>query len=191
MVPRSCSIWFNNDDETSIRGHYARRGAASAISAEQAVIPRSCQPAATRVRDARHAKAALSLQINKSDSNDAFGLAQVAGWFREMAVKSMDAETLCLLHVPGVPRPCSACSNMVWQAMSSPRQASPKSRGRPWAPRQRQPYSSQPRAKSPDARSVMALLEQKSASSGAAPTAPPWIVLHASHGSNEIEIISI
>ena len=27
--------------------------------------------------DARHAKAALSLQINKTDANDAFGLAQV------------------------------------------------------------------------------------------------------------------
>jgi transposase len=27
--------------------------------------------------DARHVKAALSLQINKTDANDAFGLAQV------------------------------------------------------------------------------------------------------------------
>jgi hypothetical protein len=51
--------------------------------------------------DARHAKAALSLQINKSDSNDAFGLAQVVrtGWFREVAVKSMDAQTLRMLLV--------------------------------------------------------------------------------------------
>jgi len=49
--------------------------------------------------DARHAKAALSLQINKTDSNDAFGLAQVVrtGWFREVAVKSMDAQTLRML----------------------------------------------------------------------------------------------
>src|ERR1700731_158506 len=46
--------------------------------------------------DARHAKAALSLQINKTDANDAFGLAQVVrtGWYREVAVKSMDAHTL-------------------------------------------------------------------------------------------------
>jgi transposase len=29
--------------------------------------------------DARHAKAALSLQINKSDRNDAVGLARIAG----------------------------------------------------------------------------------------------------------------
>ncbi len=49
--------------------------------------------------DARHAKAALSLQINKTDANDAFGLAQVVrtGWYREVAVKSMDAQTLRLL----------------------------------------------------------------------------------------------
>lgn len=51
--------------------------------------------------DARHAKAALSLQINKTDANDAFGLAQIvrAGWFREVAVKSMDAHTLKILLV--------------------------------------------------------------------------------------------
>ena len=49
--------------------------------------------------DARHAKAALSLQINKTDANDAFGLAQVVrtGWYREVAVKSMDAHTLRIL----------------------------------------------------------------------------------------------
>ncbi len=51
--------------------------------------------------DARHAKAALSLQINKTDANDAFGLAQVVrtGWYREVAVKSMDAHTLRMLLV--------------------------------------------------------------------------------------------
>src|SRR5262245_61937354 len=40
--------------------------------------------------DARHAKAALSLQINKTDANDALGLAQIVrtGWYREVAVKS-------------------------------------------------------------------------------------------------------
>ena len=42
--------------------------------------------------DARHAKAALSLQLNKSDRNDALGLAQIVrtGWYREVAVKSLD-----------------------------------------------------------------------------------------------------
>jgi len=51
--------------------------------------------------DARHAKAALQLQINKTDANDAFGLAQVVrtGWYREIAVKSMDAHTLRSLLV--------------------------------------------------------------------------------------------
>jgi transposase len=51
--------------------------------------------------DARHAKAALSLQINKTDANDAFGLAQVVrtGWYREVVIKSMDAHTLKMLLV--------------------------------------------------------------------------------------------
>ena len=44
--------------------------------------------------DARHAKGALSMQLNKTDANDAHGLAQVVrtGWFREVAIKSMDAQ---------------------------------------------------------------------------------------------------
>jgi len=51
--------------------------------------------------DARHAKAALSLQVNKTDANDALGLAQVVrtGWYREVAVKGMDAQQLRMLLV--------------------------------------------------------------------------------------------
>jgi transposase len=51
--------------------------------------------------DARHAKAALSMQVNKTDANDAHGLAQVVrtGWFREVAIKSMDAQALRMLMV--------------------------------------------------------------------------------------------
>jgi transposase len=43
--------------------------------------------------DARQAKAALSLKINKTDANDAEGLAQLlrTGFFREVRVKSWDA----------------------------------------------------------------------------------------------------
>ena len=43
--------------------------------------------------DARHAKAALALQLNKSDRNDARGLAQIVrtGWYREVRVKSVDS----------------------------------------------------------------------------------------------------
>jgi transposase len=49
--------------------------------------------------DARHAKAALILQLNKTDANDAHGLAQIVrtGWFREVAIKSMDAQALRML----------------------------------------------------------------------------------------------
>ena len=44
--------------------------------------------------DARHAKAALALQLNKSDRNDARGLARIVrtGWYREVAVKSVDSQ---------------------------------------------------------------------------------------------------
>ena len=51
--------------------------------------------------DARHAKAALKLQLNKTDANDALGLAQIVrtGWYREVAVKGMDAHRLRLLLV--------------------------------------------------------------------------------------------
>ena len=44
--------------------------------------------------DARHAKATLSLQLNKSDRNDARGLAQIVrtGGYREVMVKSMDSQ---------------------------------------------------------------------------------------------------
>jgi transposase len=43
--------------------------------------------------DARHANAALSMRINKSDQNDAKGLAEMArmGWYREAAVKSAES----------------------------------------------------------------------------------------------------
>jgi transposase len=46
--------------------------------------------------DARHAKAALSLRINKTDANDAQGIAQIVrvGWYREIAVKSMDTHAI-------------------------------------------------------------------------------------------------
>lgn len=43
--------------------------------------------------DARHAKAALSMRMNKSDRNDARGLAEIVrmGWYREAKVKSMES----------------------------------------------------------------------------------------------------
>jgi transposase len=49
--------------------------------------------------DAPHAKGALSMQLNKTDANDAHGLARAVrtGCFREVAFKSMDAQTLRML----------------------------------------------------------------------------------------------
>ena len=42
--------------------------------------------------DARHAKAVLKMQINKSDRNDAAGIARImqTGWFKEVRVKNID-----------------------------------------------------------------------------------------------------
>jgi transposase len=46
--------------------------------------------------DARHTKAALSMRMNKSDRNDARGLAEMArmGWYREARVKSMESREI-------------------------------------------------------------------------------------------------
>ncbi|MGE5202357.1 MAG: IS110 family transposase, partial [Acidobacteriota bacterium] len=43
--------------------------------------------------DARHARAALKMQLNKTDQNDAEGLAQImrTGWYRAVHVKSLEA----------------------------------------------------------------------------------------------------
>ena len=43
--------------------------------------------------DARHAKAVLKMQINKSDRNDAAGIARImqTGWFKEVRVKDLDS----------------------------------------------------------------------------------------------------
>jgi transposase len=42
---------------------------------------------------ARHVAAALSLQVNKTDVNDAYGIAQVvrSGWYRAVAIKSLQS----------------------------------------------------------------------------------------------------
>ena len=46
--------------------------------------------------DARHAQATMSGQVNKTDKNDAHGLAQIvkAGWYREVGVKSLDSHAV-------------------------------------------------------------------------------------------------
>jgi transposase len=46
--------------------------------------------------DARHAKAVLSMQVNKSDRNDAAGIARImqAGWYKEVRVKSLDSHAM-------------------------------------------------------------------------------------------------
>lgn len=46
--------------------------------------------------DARHAHAALSVRMNKSDQNDARGLAELVrvGWYREVKVKSEESQKI-------------------------------------------------------------------------------------------------
>ena len=51
--------------------------------------------------DARHAKAVLKMQINKSDRNDAAGIARImqTGWFKEVRVKDLDSHAVKALLV--------------------------------------------------------------------------------------------
>jgi transposase len=51
--------------------------------------------------DARHAKAALKMQINKSDRNDAVGIARImqCGWHKEVRVKDLDSHAVKALLV--------------------------------------------------------------------------------------------
>jgi transposase len=51
--------------------------------------------------DARHAKAALKMQINKSDRNDAAGIARImqCGWYKEVHVKTLDSHAIKALLV--------------------------------------------------------------------------------------------
>ena len=46
--------------------------------------------------DARHARAVLKMQINKSDRNDAAGIARImqTGWFKEVRVKDVDSHSI-------------------------------------------------------------------------------------------------
>ena len=50
--------------------------------------------------DARHAHAVLSTRLNKSDQNDARGLAELirVGWYREVKVKSEESQAVLMLH---------------------------------------------------------------------------------------------
>jgi transposase len=51
--------------------------------------------------DARHAKAVLKMQINKSDRNDAAGIARIMqfGWYKEVCVKDLDSHATKALLV--------------------------------------------------------------------------------------------
>src|ERR1700748_3588409 len=51
--------------------------------------------------DARHAKAVLKMQINKSDRNDAIGIARImqCGWYKEVRVKDLDSHAVKALLV--------------------------------------------------------------------------------------------
>jgi transposase len=50
---------------------------------------------------ARHAKAALKMQINKSDRNDAVGIARImqCGWYKEVRVKDLDSHAIKALLI--------------------------------------------------------------------------------------------
>ena len=51
--------------------------------------------------DARHAKAVLKMQINKSDRNDAVGIARImqCEWYKEVCVKGLESDAVKALLV--------------------------------------------------------------------------------------------
>jgi len=53
--------------------------------------------------DARHARAAFKMQINKTDQNNAEGLAQIVrtGWYRSVHVKSFESHRARALLAQG------------------------------------------------------------------------------------------
>src|SRR5271170_2906762 len=69
--------------------------------------------------DARHSHAALSVRMNKSDPNDARGLAELirVGWYREVRVKSDDSQAVRSLLVARA-RLVSICRDLENQVRS-------------------------------------------------------------------------
>ena len=67
--------------------------------------------------DARHAKAVLKMQINKSDRNDAFGIARImqTGWFKEVHVKDIDSHSV--QSGTGQPGGCRSRSSAISRTM--------------------------------------------------------------------------
>ena len=63
--------------------------------------------------DARHAKAALKMQINKSDRNDAVGIVRIMqrGWYKEVrgSRQSRDQSRSCQRMIPLKPRCAIRC----------------------------------------------------------------------------------
>ncbi len=73
--------------------------------------------------DARHASAALSMQINKSDRNDSLGLARImqTGWFRQVQVKSESSHRIrALLNARSFWCRCVATWRTRFAACSNP-----------------------------------------------------------------------
>src|SRR5215813_175886 len=68
--------------------------------------------------DARHAKAALKLQINKSDRNDAVGIARImqCGWYKEVRVKDLDSHAIKPFLSAGL---CSSRSSGILRTKSA------------------------------------------------------------------------
>ena len=75
-------------EQQGARGRADRSGKRSAVDLAVSWPDR----ARSACLDARHAQAALKLQLNKSDANDARGLIVRTGWYREVAVKGLDGQ---------------------------------------------------------------------------------------------------
>ena len=80
---------LENNSTSSLRADFFTHGVIPDRAQEQLGLPVICI-------DARHAKAVLKMQINKSDRNDAAGIARImqTGWFKEVRVKDLDSHSV-------------------------------------------------------------------------------------------------
>ena len=68
--------------------------------------------------DARHAKAALKMQNNKNDRNDAAGIARImqCGWYKQVHVKDRGSHAIKALLSSAL---CWSSSSAIWRTRSA------------------------------------------------------------------------
>src|SRR5260370_16823654 len=121
----NCDLCRSGNHLSSIRSIFRQTGATSTwlwTELNKMGLPVICI-------DARHAKAALRMQINKSDRNDAVAIARImqCGWYKEVRVKDLDSHAIkALLLTRALPvKPKPDLQNHIHHLLNNPRLALP------------------------------------------------------------------